>query len=303
MTERIRVFFEHLIQNNLNSGLEKVFASLLGLAFLFAIRYFILHITRKKSPKDLVYIRWKKGTQTGFYVFSLLLILFIWVEGFKTFATLIALVSAGLAIAFKEPLLNLGGWMYILARRPFIIGDRIEVGGVVGEVLDIRMFMFTLQEVGGSRIDAEQPTGRIVHIPNGKVFMETLFNYTETLPYVFHELKIGISQESNRKALEEKWLQIMEANPDLWKEAQGMKSDNHYREYYLFPTQTEPMVYTTVTQRGVELVLRFTADPRKIRKATDHIWRETLDFIQSRSDIQITYTPVWVSSAEGNQAL
>src|SRR5690606_32918538 len=148
---------------------------------------------------------------------ALLFVGFIWVHGFNSFATLIGLVSAGLAIAFKEPLLNIGGWAYILARRVYIIGDRIELDKISGDVLDIRLFMTTIQEVGGERNRADQPTGRIVHIPNAKVFTHPVINFTETTAHIFQEISLTLTIESKWEMAESKMLEIMNAHPEYWK--------------------------------------------------------------------------------------
>jgi len=291
MKERIALFFEHIWKNSLDSTIEKTLATVLGVMVLFGIRFFIIKVSKKTSPKDIIHMRWKKSTTTGFYIFSLLLISFIWIEGFKSFATLIALISAGLAIAFKEPLMNLGGWLYIISRRPFIIGDRVEIEGITGEVLDLRMFMFTLQEVGGTRVGAEQPTGRIVHIPNGKIFLLSLFNFTETTSFIFNELTLKLTADSNWKKAEEKFLEILKQHPEYWKAPQKVKSDNDHREYYLFNTNQEPEVFVKITDFGIETTLRYTVDPRKMRKVENAIWREMLDFIQNEKDIKLSYFP------------
>jgi small-conductance mechanosensitive channel len=294
MQEKIKVFISHLWNNNLNSVTEKTIATIIGVLILFIIRVLILRISKKNAVKEIAYMRWKKGTSTGFYVFAILLVSFIWVEGFKTFATLIAVISAGMAIAFKEPLMNLGGWAYILARRPFIIGDRIEIGGNMGEVLDIRIFMFTLQEVGGNRVGAEQTTGRLIHVPNGKVFTEFIYNFTETRPFIYHELNLTLSATSNWQKVESKFLDIMEKHPEFWKAPQKVKSDNNFREYYLFESSLTPECFVRINPQGIELSLRHTVDPRKIRKVEDAIWRELITYIQAENDLDLAFQPTRV---------
>jgi small-conductance mechanosensitive channel len=74
----------------------------------------------------------------------------------------------------------MAGWVYILSRRPFQVGDRIEVNQFKGDVVDIRLFRFSLMEIQGW-VDAEQSTGRLVHVPNGVVFNREVANYTEGL--------------------------------------------------------------------------------------------------------------------------
>ena len=75
-------------------------------------------------------------------------------------STFLGLLSAGVAIALKDPLVNLAGWGFIVWRKPFGIGDRIQLGDSRGDVIDQRIFMFTLMEIG-NWVDAERSTGRV----------------------------------------------------------------------------------------------------------------------------------------------
>ena len=120
----------------------------------------------------------------------------LWFRGFQSLSTYLGLLSAGVAIALQTPLVNLAGWFFILWRKPFHVGDRIEIGDVKGDVIDQRIFMFSLMEIG-NRVDAEQSTGRVIHVPNGKVFSEPLANYTDGFQYIWNEIPVLLTFESN----------------------------------------------------------------------------------------------------------
>ena len=96
----------------------------------------------------------------------------IWFTGFRNVSTYLGLVSAGLAIALKDMLASIAGWFYILARRPFEVGDRIAIGEHAGDVIDQRLFRFSMLEIG-NWVASDQSTGRVIHIPNSMVFTST----------------------------------------------------------------------------------------------------------------------------------
>jgi small-conductance mechanosensitive channel len=299
--EKIADFFSDFWQHSFATNYEKIFATVLGVGLLYLLRVVVIRLSRRSIQKDIIFMRWKKGTNTTFYLLALLFAGFIWVHGFNSFATLIGLVSAGLAIAFKEPLLNIGGWAYILARRVYIIGDRIEIDKVSGDVLDIRLFMTTIQEVGGERNRAEQPTGRIVHMPNAKVFNYPVINFTETTAHIFQEISLTLTIVSKWELAESKMLEIINAHPEYWKAPQKVTPDNSFREYYLFGAVADPEVFTRVTQDGIELSLRYTVDPRKVRKIEDALWRELLPFIQAHPELEMAYRPRRIVSNTGDK--
>ena len=92
----------------------------------------------------------------------------IWFAGLERLATFAGILGAGLAVALHDTIANIAGFLFIMLRRPFEVGDRIEIEGVAGDVIDIRVFQFSLLEIG-NWVDADQSTGRIVQVPNGKV--------------------------------------------------------------------------------------------------------------------------------------
>ena len=121
----------------------------------------------------------------GFIFFVATLV--IWFGGLTGWSAYLGLVSAGLAIALQDPLVNLAGWIFISVRKPFVVGDRIEIGGHRGDVIDLRLFQFSLIEIG-NWVDADQSTGRIIHIPNGWVFKQTTANYTAGFKFIWDEI-------------------------------------------------------------------------------------------------------------------
>jgi len=275
--------------------LGKLATTLLGVGVLFLLRFVVDKVTERNISKEIEMVRWKKWSLTLYYLLCIILVAFIWIDGFQTFATLIALISAGLAIAFKEPLLNMGAWAYILARRPFVIGDRIEVNQVVGEVIDIRLFVFTLQELGGNRIGAEQLTGRIVHVPNAAIFTAPCFNFTESKVYIYHELPVYLTHESNWQKIESHFLAFMANHTKLWEEVLSTTSDNTFRDYYLFDNSRNPCVYVKIERDALVLQLRFPVHPRQVRMVEDAIWRDLILFIRSQDDLEFALIPARVT--------
>jgi small-conductance mechanosensitive channel len=143
---------------------------------------------------------WQK---TSIYLISIIIFILLgmlWFKGFGDIGTFLGLLSAGLAIALKDPLINIVGWFFIIIRKPFTLRDRIQIGQHAGDVIDIRIFQFTLMEIG-NWVDADQSTGRVIHIPNGIVFTEVTANYNKGFEYIWNEIPVLITFESNwRKA-------------------------------------------------------------------------------------------------------
>jgi small-conductance mechanosensitive channel len=219
---------------------------------------------------------------------AVLLLSPLWIENLQGMATFLGLVSAGLAIALQGPLSNLAGWLYLIWRRPFEIGDRIEIGGTGGDVIDISLFQFTLLEIG-NWVHADQSTGRVVYIPNRKIFDHHQANYTKGFDYIWHELEITITFESN-------WQKAKEILGDIaTRDAANLSTDaaEHIRRaaqrFAIVYSKLTPIVYLKVIDYGVLLTIRYLCEPRHRRSTEQAIWEDILQEFAAHPDIQFAY--------------
>lgn len=99
--------------------------------------------------------------------------------------------GAGIAVALQAVIASLAGWVAIAFGRFYSTGDRIQLGGVKGDVIDIGILRTTLMEVG-QWVDGDLYNGRIVRIANSFVFKEPVFNYSADFPFLWDEIKLPI---------------------------------------------------------------------------------------------------------------
>ena len=206
----------------------------------------------------------------------------------KSLSTYLGLLSAGLAIALKDPLVNLAGWAFIIWQRPIEVGDRIQVGEYRGDVIDQRIFMFTLMEIG-NWVDAEQSTGRIIHIPNGKVFNDALANYSKGFQYIWNEIPVLITFESNWKKAKSILTKIIDKHAQSLSETARQKVRRAARKFMIFYTTLTPTVYTCVKDCGIMLTMRYLCEPRQRRTNDQAIWEDVLEEFAKCDDIDFAY--------------
>jgi small-conductance mechanosensitive channel len=212
----------------------------------------------------------------------------MWFRGFQSLSTYLGLVSAGLAIALQVPLVNLAGWIFILWRRPFSVGDRIQIGDVKGDVIDQRIFMFTIMEIG-NWVDAEQSTGRVIHIPNGKVFQDPLANYTEGFEYIWNEIGVLVTFESNWEAAKEILGEIAAKYGEAPSGAAAEQIKRAASTKLIIINKLTPIVYTSVKDSGVMLTVRYLCNTRRRRGSEQSIWEDVLRAFAKRDDIDFAY--------------
>jgi small-conductance mechanosensitive channel len=110
----------------------------------------------------------------------------------------LGLVSLILGFALQTPITSFIGWVYILIRTPYRVGDRIRIGDATGDVIDVSYLDTTLWEFGGEYLSTDHPSGRVIKFPNSKVLNTAVYNYSWPLfPYIWNEIKFNIAYESD----------------------------------------------------------------------------------------------------------
>jgi small-conductance mechanosensitive channel len=266
----------------------KLFLSLFLLLAVFVAKTSVLRLIRRRiQDADRLY-RIRRTVNYTAGVIALLALGRIWFHGLHDIGVLLGLAAAGLAIALKEPLLNLVGWVYILTRRPFVVGDRIESNGVMGDVIDIRLFQVYLLECG-RWVEADQFTGRIALLPNGSVFQHTLINYTHGFEPIWDELAVVLSFESDWRRAK----RLLEGINTELTSSYGQEAEQQLRdtagEHFIQYGALNPAVYTSVKENGVCLTLRYLVPPRERRGMNEKLWEAILDAFEKEPNIQFAY--------------
>jgi len=262
--------------------------SLVVIAIVWALHYATLKTVRRRVMDVTRRYRWQKGIRYAAAGLTTLLLVQVWLQGVRNVVTYLGLLSAGLAIALQGLIVNLAGWVFILSRRPLKLGDRIQIGEHIGDVVDLRPFQFSLLEVG-HWVGAEQSTGRIIHVPNGRVFDEPLCNYTGGFHYIWLELPVLITFESDWEKAKRLFERVLEEAVGDVSEAAAKGAAEASRRYLITYTRFTPTVYTSVLDSGVLLTLRFLAEPRRRRDTEEAVWERVLRVLAEHDDIDLAY--------------
>ena len=258
---------------------------------LFLCKMLTARFVNRKVDDDK---RQYHARKTVTYVYTMILIVVlgsIWFQGMASLGTFLGLASAGLAVALHETIANMAGFFFIEARKPFRVGDRIELGDVKGDVIDIRLFQFSIVEVG-NWVAADQSTGRIVHIPNSMAMRMPISNYHIGFEYIWNEIPVLVTFESNWKKAKEVLLAIGKENAEHLSPGAQEQIRRAARKYLIVAGKLTPTVYTDVTDSGVLLTIRYLVDPRQRRGTEQKMWEDILDAFAKESDINLAYNTV-----------
>lgn len=287
-------FYMDIITNVISSA---VVLSLTFLIHRVAARLLRLHIKESADVHTLYML-----TRNTLFVMAGLFLLAIWLGAGTNFAMTMGVFGAGIAFASQEVIGSFAGYLNIVIGGVFHIGDRISVGEVVGDVIDIGMLRTTVMEIEGW-VRADQYTGRVVTVANRMVFSDSVFNYTQDWPYIWDEIMLPITYDSDWRLAGQIMLEHgREYTVDSQEQAKS-KFDALRRRYPLQETAVEPSLYLVMTDNWIEMTLRYIVDPRKRRGMTSNLHRGLLQRFESEEEITIasaTFEMVGFPPLEGD---
>ncbi len=266
----------------------KIFASLIIGLILWILYSLIIKIVWRRTENVRIRYSWRKTSGYVVIILGVFLIGRLWFKGFQSIATYLGLLSAGLAIALKDLVSNFAGWLFIISRRPFSVGDRIQIGNYAGDVIDTRVFQFTLLEIG-NWVNADQSTGRIIHIPNGMVLSEVLANYSKGFQYIWNEIPVLITFESNWEKAKKILQKIADKDAEPLSKAAEKRVKEASKKFMILYSRLTPIVYTSVKDSGVLLTVRYLCEPQRRRDSEQAIWEDILKEFAQEKDIDFAY--------------
>jgi small-conductance mechanosensitive channel len=287
-----------------SSTIVKLLVTVALVIVLGLLRRIWISITNRRTDDPQVRYRWRKTATYTLTIAGIIVVGRVWLEGIQSLVTYLGLVSAGIAIALRDPIVNWFGWMFIGWRRPFTIGDRIQIGPLSGDVIDIGVSTFSLLEVGAPSL-GEQTTGRIVHVPNGKVFVEPLTNITQGFNYVWNEIPITVTFESDWRKAKTILEGILAKSIESVSDEAARYIREASRKFLIRSANVHPVVYTRIVPDGVELALRYVCEARSRRKSTEAVSEAVLEAFGAEPTIDFAYktSRIFRQSEEGKEAL
>ena len=207
----------------------------------------------------------------------------IWINKPENITAAIGMVTAGLAFALQRVITSIAGYFIILRGKAFTVGDRISMGGVRGDVIDLGFMQTTIFEMGQPKendvtwVKGRQFTGRIVTVANSQIFEQPIYNYTRDFPLIWDEVTFVLPFEANRERCERIVLDSARKVADPHN-LLTQKQRDHLRDAYQLESESlEPHVYFKLVSGGVEVTVRFVIGAHEDRETKDRLTREILD--------------------------
>jgi small-conductance mechanosensitive channel len=210
----------------------------------------------------------------------------IWFDNPQRLAGVIGIIGAGIAFAMQRVITAVAGYFVILRGKTFNVGDRIVMGGVRGDVIDLSFMQTRIMEMGQSPkeqgdapsmwIRSRQFTGRIVTVTNDKIFDEPVYNYTFEFPYMWDEINLPVKYGDNAAVVEKILLDSAFRNALTRQKLGDDEVDRLKGRFGIDIGDVDPRVYWRMTDNWLELTVRFLAPDHGLRQIKDAMSREIL---------------------------
>lgn len=273
-----------------NPTVGKIVTFLIGVAVIWMlIKVVQKNLFSKIKDNDNRYKAKKISTFVG-YLATVIFLGIIFTEKLGGLTVALGVAGAGIAFALQEVIASFAGWLAIMFGGFYNSGDRVQLGGIKGDVMDIGVLRTTIMETG-QWVDGDLYNGRIVLIANSYVFKEPVFNYSGDFPFLWDEIKIPIQYGSNYEKAQEIILNSgIEVAGDLTEKSKQKWKSLQFK-YRLEDAQTAPMISLIANDNWAEYTLRYVVDYKK-RRTT-----KTILFTKILTKIEATNGEVKMASA------
>lgn len=226
--------------------------------------------------------RYKAKKLVNFIGYFLVVVMITIVYSDKLGGLTVALgvAGAGIAFALQEVIASVAGWLANMFGGFYKVGDRVQLGGIKGDVIDIGVLRTTIMETG-QWVDGDLYNGRIVRIANSFVFKEPVFNYSGDFPFLWDEIKIPIMFGSDYDLARNILLSTAQKTVGDYTETSQRRWEYMVNKYMIEHASTEPMVTVVVNDNWVEYTLRYTVDFKKRRSTKDLLFTRILKQVEA----------------------
>lgn len=203
------------------------------------------------------------------------------------FAVAIGVIGGGIAFALQEVIISIAGWLAITFSSFYRVGDRIKIGSIYGDVIDIGILRTTLMECG-DWVKSDLYNGRIVRVANSFIFKDPVYNYSGEFPFLWDEISLPIRYGSSVEFTRQTLVNIADEVTGAFTESVRESWRNLSKLYAVDDATIEPMVTIAAIDNWIEFTLRYVVDFKKRRSIRNQLFTRFLEEVQkSEGEIQM----------------
>lgn len=263
---------------------------------LWLIGKFIKRQISKSNLTNEIQYKAKKSVTFGTYIFFIIVITVVYASSLTGFTVALGVAGAGIAFALQEVIASFAGWLALLFGNFYKPGDRVQLGGTRGDVIDIGVLRTTLMETG-EWVDGDLYSGRIVRISNSFVFKEPVFNYSSDFPFLWDEIKVPVRYGGDFELARKVFGKVVHSVTGGFSKEAAAQWALMTRKYRVENATTDPIVTLVANDNWIEFTIRYVVDYKRRRITKDLLFTGILTEVnQSAGKISLASATVELTS-------
>ncbi len=265
-----------------DANVGRLAATIVGLAVIVVlVRAAQRALVGRIEDTDTRY-RVRKAVGFSGYVFAFLFLAALFSDKLGGLTVAFGVAGAGIAFALQEVIASIAGWLALTFSNFYHPGDRVQLGGIKGDVIDVGVLRTTLMEVG-EWVDGDLYNGRIVRVANSFVFKAPVFNYSGDFPFLWDEIRVPIRFGSDRAEARAIIQQVADRVVGEYAKTSAIAWKGMVKKYRIEDASVTPMLTLVATDNWLQYTLRYVVDYRRRRGVKDALFNGIMDLVEASS--------------------
>lgn len=261
----------------------KIVTALVGLVVIIVVVRLANRSLERYVERSSVRYRLRKFVMFIGYLMMFLFIGSVYSDRLGQFTVAFGVAGAGIAFALQEVIASVAGWLAVSLGGFYSTGDRIQLGGITGDVIDVGVLRTTVMECG-QWVKGDQYNGRIVRIANSFVFKEPVFNYSGDFPFLWDEVMIPIKYGSDYRMARDLIARVADEVVGDYARTAEVAWRDVVKKYLIENASVAPTVTMTANENWVEITLRYVVDYKARRSTKDRLFTRILEEVDRSAD-------------------
>jgi small-conductance mechanosensitive channel len=272
-----------------NQDVIKGIIALTGLVLIFLATHLLRRAITHQAQDPAARYKARKLVTLLSYLAAVVLLSAVFWERLGGLTVFLGVAGAGVAFALREVIVSVAGWLAISLGGYYRVGNRVQLGEVRGDVIDISLLRTVLMEIG-EWVNSDLYTGRVVRVANSFVFTSPVFNYSGDFPFLWDEIRVAVRYDCD-------WQQAREILSQVAQEVVGAftaRAQDEWRRmqlrFSIEPITIDPVVTVLFADNWLEFTVRYVVDYRRRRLTKDHLFTRILEeFAQTEGRVEIAF--------------
>ncbi len=263
--------------------LQNLLILLAGIMIIIIVTRIIKGIIPKYIKETNQKYRTRKFINYIGYFLFILLLLIVYSNKLSGFTVFLGVAGAGIAFSLQEVIASIAGFIAINFSNFYKVGDRVMLGGIKGDVIDIAMLRTTLMQIG-DWVDGDLYNGKMVRIANSFIFKEPVFNYSGDFPFLWDEVKIPVKSESDHLYAKEKFMEILNRIQGPYADKAIVRWQKMTEKLMVEDARVHPTISMSFDENWITFTLRYVVNYKRRRATKDLIFTDCLEAIRNSKD-------------------